>query len=92
MKYSFDMKKQILFIISLALFLGISCTKETSKKQEVTQLTKAVKTAVKINQKNITVEVKSTRSTVALKNNSQSKVTPAATSIVPAKIPAPINI
>ena len=33
MKYSFDMKKQILFIISLALFLGISCTKETSKKQ-----------------------------------------------------------
>ena len=70
MKYSFDMKKQILFIISLALFLGISCTKETSKKQEVTQLAKAVKTAVKINQKNTTVEVKSTRSTVALKNNS----------------------
>ena len=86
MKYSFDMKKQILFIISLALFLGISCTKETSKKQEVTQLTKAVKTAVKINQKNTTVEVKSTRSTVALKNNSQSKVTPAATTTVPAKI------
>jgi hypothetical protein len=82
MKYSFDMKKQILFIISLALFLGISCTKETSKKQEVTQLAKAVKT----NQKNITEEVKSTRSAVALKNNSQSKVTPAATSIVPAKI------
>ena len=86
MKYSFDMKKQILFIISLALFLGISCTKETSKKQEVTQLAKAVKTAVKINQKNTTVEVKSTRSTVALKNNSQSKVTPAATTTVPAKI------
>ena len=64
MKYSFDMKKQILFIISLALFLGISCTKETSKKQEVTQLTKAVKSADKTNQKNATIEVKSTLGTV----------------------------
>jgi hypothetical protein len=86
MKYSFDMKKQILFLLSSVLFIGISCSEKSSKIEEKTKRTTTVQSEVKPTQKFNITEVKSDRSNGAVENKVKNKSIKTVANTVPAEI------
>jgi hypothetical protein len=80
------MKKQILFLLSSVLFIGISCSEKSSKIEEKTKSTTTVQSEVKPTQKFNITEVKSDRSNVAVENKAQNKTIKTVANTVPAEI------